>query len=90
MARTTKPKSSPSGRSGGAADPDIQAMTFEQAMEALEAITDRIESGEIGLERSLTEYERGMGLIARCREVLDRAEQRVTELSMPPGQGQRP
>jgi exodeoxyribonuclease VII small subunit len=66
------------------ADPEAAAMTFEHAMQALEAITDRIESGEIGLEQSMAEYERGMRLIARCREVLDTAEQRVAELSPPP------
>jgi exodeoxyribonuclease VII small subunit len=68
-----------------AADPEAaSAMSFEHAMAALEAITDRIESGEIGLEQSMAEYERGMRLIARCREVLDTAEQRVAELSPPP------
>jgi exodeoxyribonuclease VII small subunit len=67
-----------------AADPETASMTFEHAMQALEAITDRIESGEIGLEQSMAEYERGMRLIARCREVLDTAEQRVAELSPPP------
>jgi exodeoxyribonuclease VII small subunit len=57
------------------------APTFEQAVQALERIIERIESGEIGLEQSITEYERGVALIKRCREVLDRAEQRVEELT---------
>jgi exodeoxyribonuclease VII small subunit len=55
--------------------------TFEQAVQALEKIIERIESGEIGLEQSIAEYERGVSLIKRCREVLDRAEQRVEELT---------
>jgi exodeoxyribonuclease VII small subunit len=62
-------------------DDDLSSMTFEQAIESLESINDRIESGEIGLEESLVEYERGMKLIAHCRRVLDQAEQRVEELS---------
>jgi len=70
-------------------DPAIASLSFEKAMEALESITDRIESGEIGLEQSLTEYERGMKLIARCREILDRAEHRVVELTTPPGSTSR-
>ena len=91
MARSpSKPKQPGAGSAKPGADPAIQAMTFEAAMEALEAITDRIESGEIGLEQSLTEYERGMRLIARCREVLDKAEHRVAELSMPPARAMPP
>lgn len=50
-------------------------------MAQLEQIIERIESGEIGLEKSISEYERGVGLIRRCREVLERAEQRVEELT---------
>jgi exodeoxyribonuclease VII small subunit len=50
-------------------------------MAQLEEIIERIESGEIGLEKSISEYERGVGLIRRCREVLERAEQRVEELT---------
>jgi len=62
-------------------EPDVASMTFEQAIETLESINDRIESGEIGLQQSLTEYERGMKLIAHCRRILDQAEQRVSELA---------
>lgn len=56
-------------------------MDFERAVEQVEAIIQRIESGEIGLEKSITEYERGVSLIRRCRQLLDRAEQRVEELT---------
>ncbi len=85
MARAAKPKPASTRQPTLAADPQIASMPFESAMEALEAITDKIESGEIGLEQSLTEYERGMKLIARCRDILDRAEHRVAELTLPPG-----
>jgi exodeoxyribonuclease VII small subunit len=61
--------------------PAVEDMSFEEAAEELEAINDRIESGEIGLEDSLRAYERGMKLIARCRAILDAAEQRVEEIS---------
>jgi exodeoxyribonuclease VII small subunit len=54
---------------------------FESAIEQIEQIIARIESGEIGLEDSIAQYERGVGLIRRCRQVLDRAEQRVEELT---------
>lgn len=50
-------------------------------MEQLESIVERVESGQIGLEQALAEYERGVALVRRCREVLERAELRVEELS---------
>lgn len=62
-------------------DADIAAMTFEQAAAEAEAISDRIESGEIGLEDTLAQYERSMKLIAHCRRILERSEQRISELT---------
>jgi exodeoxyribonuclease VII small subunit len=50
-------------------------------VQQLEQIIERIESGQVGLEQSISEYERGVALIKRCRQVLDRAEQRVEELT---------
>lgn len=58
-----------------------QEPSFEQALEQLEAIIERIERGEVGLERSLAEYERGVELIKRCRGILKHAEQRVEDLT---------
>lgn len=60
-------------------------MSFEEALAQLEKIIDRIESGKVGLEESIGEYERGAALLKRCRAILDRAEQRVTELTGAPG-----
>lgn len=57
------------------------SLSFEAAMDELESIVQRIERGEIGLEESLAQYERGVKLINRCKEVLSQAEQRVEELS---------
>jgi len=56
-------------------------LDFEKAVEQVEKIIERIESGEIGLEKSIVEYERGVALLKRCREVLDRAEQKVQDLT---------
>lgn len=64
-----------------AAPADPRELGFEEALEQIESIIDRIESGEVGLEQSLTEYERGVELIRRCRGILSRAEQRVEELN---------
>ena len=62
-------------------DAEAQGLTFEQAVERVEAIIERIEAGEIGLEDSIAQYERGVGLINRCRAILEQAEQRIEELT---------
>lgn len=60
---------------------DAAVLSFEAALERLETIVERIESGEVSLEEAIQEYEQGMTLIRRCKDVLARAEQRVEELS---------
>lgn len=64
--------------------PDVEQLSFEQAVVQLEDIIDRIESGEIGLEESLLSYQRGEALVRRCRALLARADQIVSELTPPP------
>jgi len=60
---------------------DPSGLSFEEAMTQLESLIERIESGEVGLEESIAEYERGVKLIQRCKGVLAVSEQRVEELS---------
>jgi exodeoxyribonuclease VII small subunit len=55
--------------------------TFEDALGELEQILADIEGGEIGLEESLTKYERGNFLIQHCRGVLGAAEKQIEMLS---------
>lgn len=66
------------------------ALSFEDALARLEQIIEQIESGEVGLEKAIAEYERGVALIRRCKDILQKAEQRVDELTRqgppPPGE----
>ncbi len=55
-------------------------LTFEDALAQLEAIIEKIERG-VGLEEAIGEYERGVTLIRRCKDILQKAEQRVDELN---------
>ena len=52
----------------------------EQAFEELEALVERLESGELALEESLALFERGQALSARCSELLEQAELKLREL----------
>lgn len=60
---------------------DISKLSFEQAIKELTGIVEQIEQGEIPLERSLQQYERGMALIGHCRTILQKAEQRIEKIS---------
>ena len=59
---------------------DVSAMSFEDAMKALEAIVDRLESGDAPLEESIALYERGAALRAHCEKKLRDAELRVEKI----------
>ena len=61
--------------------------TFEEALRQLETLAEQIERGEIGLEESIHKYEQGMKLVAQCRSILNRAEQRVQRLQPAAGDG---
>lgn len=55
--------------------------SFEQAIDRLEDLIEQIESGEVGLEAAIEQYEQGQALIKRCRGILDKAERRIAELT---------
>ncbi|WP_460182846.1 exodeoxyribonuclease VII small subunit [Thermopirellula anaerolimosa] len=54
-----------------------QRPSFEEALADLERIVRRLESGELGLQESLAEYEKGVRLIRTCHRLLADAEQRI-------------
>jgi exodeoxyribonuclease VII small subunit len=56
---------------------DIAAMSFEDALAALEAIVRGLESGQQKLEDAIAAYERGAALKKHCEEKLAQAEARV-------------
>jgi exodeoxyribonuclease VII small subunit len=51
--------------------------SFEGALERLEAIVDRLESGELPLEQALAAFEEGVTLSRRCAGELEAAERRI-------------
>lgn len=46
-------------------------------MDALEQLVARMEAGDLPLEESLREYQRGMELVRSCQEALDEAQRRI-------------
>lgn len=59
----------------------MKTHTYEEAMQKLEQIVARLESGEASLDESLKLFEEGTKLAAFCSKVLDTAEQKITTLA---------
>jgi len=55
----------------------MKKTTFESALEELEDIADKLESGELGLDESITEFEKGIKLANYCRLKLEEAERKI-------------
>jgi exodeoxyribonuclease VII small subunit len=65
-------------RSAEAAE-DVE-LSFEAALERLEAIIDQLEGGDLPLEEALASFERGVRLSRRLGEQLAGAERRIEVL----------
>ncbi|MEM8551009.1 MAG: exodeoxyribonuclease VII small subunit [Pseudomonadota bacterium] len=65
-----------------AAEASVETLTFEAAMGELEAIVDKLERGDVPLEESISFYERGEALKARCEKLLKNAEMRVEKVRL--------
>jgi exodeoxyribonuclease VII small subunit len=61
---------------------DVQSMTFEKALEALEKIVDDLERGDVPLDQSIRIYERGEALKAHCERLLKAAEDKVEKIRL--------
>ena len=57
---------------------------FEEALGRLEAIVAALEKGDATLNDSMKLFEEGTGLLRRCGDLLDRAEQQVVRLRKTP------
>ena len=62
----------------------IKANSFEESINRLEELVDKMESGESSLEQNLKWFEEGMDLIKTCQTHLVDADKRVQELIKPP------
>ena len=59
--------------------PDPQSLGYEEARDELVRIVQTLEGGQAPLEDTLTMWERGEALAARCRSILDAATQRMEQ-----------
>ena len=57
--------------------PVAEVISFEQAMADLQQIVADLEDNSLGLEASLAQFERGIGLLRKCHLFLEQAEQKI-------------
>lgn len=64
------------------ANDDIKTMSFERALEELEQIVGKLESGRAPLAESIAIYERGEALKSHCETLLKTAEARIEKITL--------
>lgn len=57
-------------------------LAYEEAFHELDTIVAQLEEGDLPLEESLKLFERGQALAARCNELLEQAELKLSKLVM--------
>ena len=53
---------------------------FEESLQKLEKIIEKLEDGDISLEESVKSFEQGIGLVKECQKQLSQAELKVKKL----------
>lgn len=54
--------------------------TFEESLNELEEIATKLESGNLGLDDAIKEFEKGIKLSKECSQKLDEAEKKINIL----------
>ncbi len=55
-------------------------ISFEESMVKLEKIADELEGENLTLDESVKKFEEGMQISKKCKEMLDKAEKKITIL----------
>jgi len=72
-------KAPKSEKSSAESDPKKE-LSFEKALDNLEGLVEKMESGTLTLEELMDSYEKGSKLSEVCENYLNRAEVRIAEL----------
>jgi len=59
---------------------DVKELSFEQAIQELETIVEKLERGDAPLEESISIYQRGAALKAHCEGQLKAAQLKVEKI----------
>ncbi len=59
----------------------IDDLSYEEAYAELEAILEKMESGENPLQEAMDLFDRGQALVKHCTTLLEKAELRIRQLA---------
>lgn len=62
--------------------PPVESLSFEQALEELGRIVGRLEGGQDELDKSITDYQRGMALKEHCEKKLKEAQEKIEKIAV--------
>ncbi|MBM7701587.1 exodeoxyribonuclease VII small subunit [Metabacillus iocasae] len=65
---------------------DKQQHSFEEAMEQLEEIVDKLEEGDVPLEKAIEQFQKGMELSKFCHDRLQQIEKQMEQILREDGQ----
>lgn len=65
-----------------------QKISFEEAMNKLEQIVDKLEEGDVPLEKAIVFYKEGMELSKLCHDKLKSVEEQLTQIITEDGRKQ--
>lgn len=63
-----------------------EELTFEQAMEKLEEIVEKLEEGDVQLEKAIDFFQEGMKLSKFCHDKLQNVEKQMDQILRENGQ----
>ena len=58
---------------------------FEESLADLEAIVQKLESGDVAIEEAITEFQKGMKLSKELQDTLDQAEKTLVKVMQADG-----
>ncbi len=59
---------------------DVSKLSFEQALDELQALVKSLEKGETKLDQAIQQYERGMALKRHCEVKLREAQMKIDKI----------
>ncbi|WP_306985554.1 exodeoxyribonuclease VII small subunit [Alkalicoccobacillus murimartini] len=57
-----------------------EAISFEEAMEQLEQVVDKLEQGDVPLEQAIEMFQQGMDLSKQCHVKLEHIEKQMDQI----------
>ena len=62
---------------------NLAAISFEDALNELEAIVTSLEQGDVSLDDAIAAFERGTALKSHCQKRLEEARMKVEQIKLP-------